>query len=318
MKQLDRLLIFGLLFSSVSIFGQNLVNNGSFENYTSCPSGHGQINFVDYWYTAATNLSSTSASADFYHTCASSSNYSVPLSTNNNTLGMPLAYQHPVEGNAYVGIFVYGHNNMSREYIQAELSKPLKKDAIYSLSFYVNIPNLYGYGSSGIGGFLSSGPISSSSGIINVTPQVENPHDTIITDTLNWVKISGSFRAIGNEKYLTIGNFRNDQNTDTLMINPLSNQGVTSYMFIDQVVLTQGLDFEIYPNPIEDLLNIKFTNISTFEEIRIYNSIGQLIKRFNATSLISVCDISDLNSGVYFVNIITNNDEHFSKRFIKI
>jgi hypothetical protein len=46
------------------------------------------------------------------------------------------------------------------------------------------------------------------------TPQV---YDTaIIKDTLNWVKIEGSFIANGSERFITIGNFFDGAHTDTL------------------------------------------------------------------------------------------------------
>jgi hypothetical protein len=50
-----------------------------------------------------------------------------------------------------------------------------------------------------------------------LSPQVQNPpfSENIITDTLNWVEIKGSFMANGTEKYALIGNFLSDNATQT-------------------------------------------------------------------------------------------------------
>src|SRR5690606_13010817 len=52
-----------------------------------------------------------------------------------------------------------------------------------------------------------------------LTPQVQNPQGNIIIDTLNWVAITGTYTANGTEKYLMLGNFLSDEDTDTLTVN---------------------------------------------------------------------------------------------------
>ena len=39
------------------------------------------------------------------------------------------------------------------------------------------------------------------------TPQVVTPAGIVFEDTLNWMEVSGSFTAVGNEAYLAIGDF---------------------------------------------------------------------------------------------------------------
>src|SRR3972149_1459638 len=64
-------------------------------------------------------------------------------------------------------------------------------------------------------------------------PQVESLN--IITDIKNWTLISGEYIAVGGEKYLTIGNFRNDANTQRDTINPNAPWWNSAYYYIDDV-----------------------------------------------------------------------------------
>lgn len=59
--------------------------------------------------------------------------------------------------------------------------------------------------------------------------------DSILTDTVNWIKLSTSFIADSAYQYLIIGNFYDDNNTDTLSVNNIGNVG---YYYIDDVCLT--------------------------------------------------------------------------------
>lgn len=73
---------------------------------------------------------------------------------------------------------------------------------------------------------------------LNVPAQVENPAGNIISDTLNWIEISGTFVASGNEQYLTIGNFHNDAGTTIVTVNPSASH-TTNYFLIDDVSIEE-------------------------------------------------------------------------------
>ena len=70
--------------------------------------------------------------------------------------------------------------------------------------------------------------------------------------------------------------------------------------------------FEIYPNPSKDNLNIKLSHRVNFIKGEIYNSIGQLVLSTNDTKF----SIKNLSPSVYFIKIYTNNGV-MSKNFIK-
>ena len=65
--------------------------------------------------------------------------------------------------------------------------------------------------------------------------------------------------------------------------------------------------FDIYPNPVADLLNIT-GNLNNVERISLINVVGKIEKylTLNSTTNISV-DLKDLSSGLYMLQIIDFN-----------
>ncbi len=73
--------------------------------------------------------------------------------------------------------------------------------------------------------------------------------------------------------------------------------------------------FDIYPNPANDLLTIK--NIGHFSSVEITNTLGQIqIKQSNISSGM-ILNISNLNSGIYYVTLRGESGISVSK-FVKI
>jgi len=72
---------------------------------------------------------------------------------------------------------------------------------------------------------------------------------------------------------------------------------------------------KLYPNP--TMGEIEISNLSTNSRLTIFNIHGARVKVINSTKSSEFIDISDLQSGVYF---ISNNDQNnrFTKKIIKI
>ena len=75
-----------------------------------------------------------------------------------------------------------------------------------------------------------------------------------------------------------------------------------------------SLAFNIYPNPVNDKLYIE-TEVE-IEEVSIFDIYGRRQELSAVSCQLSAIDVSNLNSGVYFVKIVTENGE-VVKRFIK-
>ena len=91
-------------------------------------------------------------------------------------------------------------------------------------------------------------------------------------------------------------------------------------MFIDFLIsflyLTKPFknNFSLYPNPVDNVLNISVKNEMTINNLSITDLNGRLVS--SSSSAISSVDVSNLSSGVYFVSIETNEGKGTSK-FVK-
>jgi hypothetical protein len=76
-----------------------------------------------------------------------------------------------------------------------------------------------------------------------------------------------------------------------------------------------------YPNPFDENLNFIFTGNASSANVRIINTIGQNVYYQNFTlsnsENVIQLDTKDLNTGTYFVNIITGEGETFVHRVVK-
>jgi len=255
---------------SFCAFAQNLVPNSNFETFASCPAALEQTNKAAAWY------SPTLDSSDYFNACASAGVVGVPV----NALG----FQNAHSGSAYAGISCFGAiPGNRRAYIQVQLTDSLVAQRSYCISFYVSLANTSGFALTELGAFLSSAQVGSlTQAPLPFTPQISSPAHVYLRDTLNWMLISGNYTAQGGEKYITLGNFRDDASSDTLRLNALS---AVSYYYIDDVSVRScdsvtTASSLVIPNvftpnkdQVNDIFKITTTNIS-FLNCRIYDRWG--------------------------------------------
>lgn len=81
-------------------------------------------------------------------------------------------------------------------------------------------------------------------------------------------------------------------------------------LYIDNVVFGfpitanddfSAANFSVYPNPVEDVLNIRSNN--TVDAVSIYDVLGKLILEINPNIISPSLDMSPLNAGVYLVAV---------------
>ena len=202
-----------------------MVSNGSFENPVECVSSWYNIDNALGWFKLS---GGGGGDPDHLLSC----NGTVP----NNFRGTQQSYL----GNSYafLGVYTPATSIIRREYFYQELSSNLISGKKYVASFVVSLADNFQYGSDGVGVFFSDTALYwTNNNYIPVTPQVQNNAGSIISDTVNWVRIQDSFIADGTETFITIGNFKDDFNTQILNINPgASNQGYSGF-YIDDVQL---------------------------------------------------------------------------------
>ncbi len=74
---------------------------------------------------------------------------------------------------------------------------------------------------------------------------------------------------------------------------------------------------EIFPNPTNGILNINTREIKNATEVFIYNSIGQMIFSEKLRDTQTSLQMSSYPSGIYFVRVLTKDNEVLCKKIIK-
>jgi len=102
----------------------------------------------------------------------------------------------------------------------------------------------------------------------------------------------------------------------------LSSNNNSMDLFLAKFVLedmsteqNQTSELKIYPNPTTNFLNVNISNKNTNLYAEIVNLLGQKIKIFDNVNNTEILDISDLETGIYLLNLINQNQE---KQTIKI
>ncbi len=297
--------------------GQNLVNNWSFEDTVACPMGVTQIAKAAGW-------ASFKATPDYYNYC------------NGGMMGVPSnfgGFQYARTGVAYAGFITYARYATNiREIIGSTLNQQLVVGQIYYISFFVsrsyNVAYHNNVASNKVGLKFSTIPYPNYwTNPISINDSAHVYSNSVITDTTNWVKISGSFTADSTYNYFAIGNFYSDSLTTHILLDSI---GAVAYYYIDDVCISPdssycnsltGLtknDFTnpltIYPNPFKNLLSVEGIG---FSEIEMYDNLGKLVFSQIYGKLIykTQIDLSLLNSGFYLIKIKTRNS-CFTKKII--
>jgi hypothetical protein len=229
---LQRLFISGgLVVRLGACIAQNLVPNPGFDNFLTCPVGFSQFQgYVANW------VNPNTATPDYMHACA-----------NPNPAGMPhngVGWQQTHAGSGYSGMYAFA-GTLYREFIQVQLTTTLVAGVQYDFHMFVVLHNRSQTAIDDIGAYLSvTAPSAPGTGLLagNPLPQIANPFGTVISDTLNWTMISGSYLATGGERWLTIGHFKPDALT-TYQPLPYGNLG--AYYYYDDVYLAPSITLPV-------------------------------------------------------------------------
>jgi gliding motility-associated-like protein len=238
-----RLVLIIFLFITFNVKSQhilsgNLVPNSGFEEFTTCPYDGSLIYLAFPWTNA------NSGSSDYLNNC-STSNYISNILQNNQ----------PHNGNGCAGVFLFlapsiNGNYNYREYIEIKLTSTLINKRKYCINYFTILSKECGIAIENIDLVLSCNYITPNpvilpySYVIDSTPQIKNSKG-IISDRVNWTKISGIYISIENEKFLTIGNFNNDNSTNMLIDTTKINWKSSLYLIDDVSVCECSFDINL-------------------------------------------------------------------------
>ena len=241
-------------------------------------------------------------------------------------------------GEGYLGLYTFLDYQLKREYKSVELLEHLIAGIGYRVTFHVSRMDSCWYATKNIGVHLSNNvPAANLTNLLNLEPQVKYEGDTFLTDIHGWTRIEGSFTATGGERYLTIGNFDNDLNTDTLFIGggvPPSNSPEywnLSYYYVDAVSVIpdsiylgagdleeRELSISIYPNPATSSLTIQ--SKTPLAQVWLMDAVGRVLRYttlVRGTQDDHTIDISALPTGIYFLELTNTEGKRAVRKFVK-
>ncbi len=220
-----------LLGFGYTVLAQNLIENPSFELHADCPERLGLFD---------TNVSSwscpTSGTTDYFNAC------STLMGTPENFKG-----RQPADfGDGYTGMYVFAPEDY-REYVQVPLKEPLEKGKKYQVSFYVSLAEKSDSAIKEFGVLFSNFELK-----INTQKYLskrlryrqegyrytylEIGYTNFYSDTKDWILVSTQFQAKGGERFMVLGNFKENSRTRLFKTKKKANQG--AYYYLDMVSLT--------------------------------------------------------------------------------
>ncbi len=225
-------LAFGFWLLAFGLNAQvNCVINGGFDIVTNCTDPYpGYIIFAPPWDTLANGGGYGNVMNKCY---PRATNSGIPFNLGGN------AYQEPRTGNgyAYVAFFKLTSNPAVnwRWYIQQKIAYKLNPGKSYCVTYWASFINYCGYAVDELGAYFDDGSLQSIAPLKEApaNPQVKSPSGVFYADTLNWMKVQGTFTANGTEEYITLGNFRLNAAVSYTNLYGYTS-GVGSY-FIDDV-----------------------------------------------------------------------------------
>lgn len=218
----------------------NLVIDPSFEIHDTC-NYKMWIEGCKYWHSldsSNNNILSPSLCTPLYaNKCSTDPNSSLP---DNYASGSNVSRMNPRSGDGlYISLFYLNPNinaGYNRDYLRGRLNQTLVNGKQYCGKYYVSLYKTDIYAIDRLGAYLDNGSLDLNNTClpIVITSYFENPVLNYISDTVSWSKIAGIFTANGTEKFITIGNYYSNSNTNKVLFNSSANRQEV-YYYIDDV-----------------------------------------------------------------------------------
>jgi len=94
------------------------------------------------------------------------------------------------------------------------------------------------------------------------------------------------------------------------------NRGFTTLSVTLGISENKLLSFEMYPNPVSDVLNIQLPTGTDKAEVGVYDYTGRLVSTKTVSSNDSTLDVQNISKGIYIIRVTTNSKIGV-QRFIK-
>ncbi len=315
-----------LLQGSLLSSAQNLVPNGSFEEYTECPDFWNQVDRAVGWYSAG-------LSPDYFNACSTTGYVGVPQSV--------VGFQAAWDGSAYAGGYSWcAFPPNRREFLSVELVEPLVPGEQVELSMRIaaatggSQENMR-WSIGGVGMRFSVEPYVYD----QVSPLPNNAAlfmESAPADTSIWYWVHGEFMPDSAYRYLTIGNMFDDAHVQPIIVNEAAAFDC-SYFFVDDVCVSTEASacivaalpelsqskwvMRVFPNPaITQLRAVLLSGGGVATEVSIQNVLGERV----AVAVLKPWEVEvqfalyGYPAGVYRVSAQSNGITMCSRQFVII
>ena len=141
------------------------------------------------------------------------------------------------------------------------------------------------------------------------------------TDSESWVSIDVALDDFAQAKYDANGPVGNGA-ADRMALKQLviSVAETLDAVYVDNIYLYKDstasigdldFNFEVYPNPVKDVLNV--ISAESIEMVKIYDLTGSIVKQATPNKANFDLDVADLSNGVYLVKLNAGNKEVTTK-----
>lgn len=238
-----KIIILPILFPLSNAQSQNLMTNGGFEEFIDCPKNYTTLHrkeLITGWHIP------TSGTSDYFNRCDHSKVVSVPY----NSMGVLEAF----EGDGYAGVILSGDPSTGsdsrnyREYVQNELEYPLDSGITYCFKMFYAVSTFSRYSVNRLGVYFSKKRFYVDTKVLNFNPQLSIDSITPTIKKDKWYEFCATYTAQGGEQFITIGNFKKDNETlikqfysnpDDIKKNRIGGNIKYAYYYLDNTSLTK-------------------------------------------------------------------------------
>lgn len=309
MKTLLTLLLFSAAFVC---FGQNLLPNPDFENANCNDAGIGQYGSQQFFALEEWFRPFSSGTPNYFNSC---------YNDNAPSIGIPsniFGFEDAFNGDGYVGLGLYepessnGLANEVQEFLSNEFSEPLIAGMEYRLSFWLSLSDSSSYKTNRLSAYFTEE--------LYEVEYLDETFEAIFVPDYQleilglhevskdgWYYFEGTYVALGGERFITIGEFENNDNIDAIYLGEFQSAEYAYYYMDGVQLVSNGVSvkesvessLEIWPNPVSrgGVLNIR--GLSLQEPWVIFNSTGQLVMESSISS--DGQFVIELEPGMYFV-----------------
>lgn len=154
------------------------------------------------------------------------------------------------------------------------------------------------------------------------TAAFDYTHIVTTTDSESWVSIDVAFDDFVQAKYGDDGNPVGNGSADRMALKQLvlSVAATLDEVYVDNIYLYKDatasigdldFNFEVYPNPVKDVLNV--ISAESIDMVKIYDLTGRIVKQAAPNKANFNVDVADLSNGVYLVKLNADNKEVTTK-----